>query len=45
MEVNISWKNYLGTGKEYRTKAYSLDEDTISNVVPNNKPHGNYKIL
>lgn len=44
MGIKITWSNYLGSGKPFSTMAYPLDEATINDIVPDNKPHGNYKI-
>lgn len=40
----VTWQKYPGTGNYHSQVVYSLDAQTIDNIVPNDKPHGNYKI-
>jgi len=44
MEMQVTWQNYPGKG-QYVETVYTLDEHTIDEVVPDNCPHGNYRIL
>lgn len=45
MKRYVTWKSYPGVGKEKSMYLYSLDADTIDDVVDSGIPNGNYRIF